>query len=123
MSIRPDLAAVVMAASLLAAPALGAGGASGGRCGRDYVTAKAGRATADMAAKRGDQRGANIRLDEALRTLGTRYRSREMIDDSDMHLLLARQAIAKGRLRQAVAIKRRILSDRLQLCLMGPTTG
>lgn len=118
MSIRPDVTAV-MAALLLGAPAIAAESAPGGRCGRYYEAARAGRTNADMAVKRGDQRTANARLDQALQTLGMRYHSPTMIDDSDMHLLLARQAIAKGRLRQAAAIKRQVLSDRLQLCTMG----
>ena len=90
-----------------------------GRCGSSYTVATAARRQAELASRRGDLAAASARLDDGLRALGSRYATREVIDDSGMHLLLAKQAQAKGRLKQANAIKGDVLTSRLQLCTMG----
>lgn len=73
-------------------------------------------AAADAAMARRDFRSGNARLDEALASLGGRYRTSAMIDDTGMHLTLANIQLRKGRIRQATVLKRRVLAERLDLC-------
>ena len=73
-------------------------------------------AAADAAMAKRDFRAGNARLDEALASLGSRYRTSAMIDDTGMHLTLANIQLSKGKLRQAAVLKRRVLAERLELC-------
>lgn len=73
-------------------------------------------AAADAAVARRDFRTGNARLDEALASLGSSYRTPAMIDDTGMHLTLANIELRKGRVRQATVLKRRIVAERLNLC-------
>lgn len=53
-------------------------------------------------------------LDTALLTLGDTYHNDAMLDDSGMHLEVARIIEEKGELKRAAYVKRRILSERLE---------
>lgn len=71
---------------------------------------------ADEAGARGDYRSANKVLDSALDTLGNAYAAPSANDDTGMHLVLARERQRRGQPRQAAALKRSILLERVALC-------
>ena len=87
-----------------------------GRCRSGYAGASAKLQVADRAAARRNFSAANRALDEGLRALGNAYAPPRMMDDSGMHLVVAWDQERKGRLKNAAAIKRRILVDRMSLC-------
>ena len=58
---------------------------------------------------------ANAELKRGLEVMGSRYVSPNVIDDSGMKLVLARVEEQKGDVAKAVAIRRRILGERLEL--------
>jgi len=58
---------------------------------------------------------ANAELKRGLEVLGSRYGSPNVIDDSGMKLVLAGVEEQKGDVAKAVAIRRRILGERLEL--------
>ena len=86
------------------------------RCGEAGNRATPQLSAADRALARGDARQANLLLDQALRTLGDQYANGSMLDDTGMHLVLAQAPQSKGRVNQAAAIRRKVLTERLHLC-------
>lgn len=58
---------------------------------------------------------ANAELKRGLAVMGSRYVSPNVIDDSGMKLVLAGVEEQKGNVAKAVAIRRRILGERLEL--------
>ncbi len=58
---------------------------------------------------------ANTLLKKGLDTLGSRYVTLAMIDDTEMKLVLASAEEQKGSLQVAVTLRRRVLAARLSL--------
>lgn len=73
-------------------------------------------AAADKASSRHDPKTANDQLDKSLAALGQAYLTPNLLDDTDMHLVIARDNQRRGRLSKAAVLKRRILIERLGLC-------
>jgi hypothetical protein len=70
---------------------------------------------ADAAIARQDWSGANRLLRVGLETLGERYVSPTVIDETGMKLVAADAEERAGRLDNAVSMRRRILQTRLEL--------
>ncbi len=86
------------------------------RCQSGFAAASEQLRLADHSVTRRDFPAANRALDAALDKLGHAYAPGGMLDDSGMHLVVASQQERRGKLKDAVEIKRRILTDRMAMC-------
>jgi hypothetical protein len=86
------------------------------RCGAAYGVARDGLRVADLAQRAGKYRRASLALDDALRSLGSAYHRPDLIDDTGLALTRGRVQERRGRLRESVLLKRRVLQERLELC-------
>ena len=89
------------------------------RCRPGLLEANAQLKLADKAVERRNFGGADAALDAALRAIGKRYASPTTNDDTGMHLVLADVQRRKGKLKQAITPKRRVLVERMELCEAG----
>lgn len=87
------------------------------RCGKEgaYYGASLERALAQRLIAAGDGRAANDAARRGLETLGSAYASRDMIDDTGLHLALAYGPERAGDFRRAAAIRLGILTERLKI--------
>lgn len=121
MSIRIDLLVAVTAATLQTGAAVAETSparrhSATTRCLPVYIRASRLGDQADAAIARRDYAAANHMLDEGLAVLGAAYVNPQALDDTRLHLALARYHEKKGRLRNTAAGRRTVLADRLALC-------